>query len=241
MIKFRRLSIVTVNYKNLNGLISTYHSIAQQSAQQDIEWIVIDGDSRDGTKEWLTNLHALFPVKFVSEEDTGIYNAMNKGIELSENEFVIFLNSGDTFFDNSSLLYIFQNIGFNEDIDLLLFGFKYVKKLHFPRPLWWRYWSMPTSHQAMVYSRSILKSNLYNELYSRGGDFEHFLRIVPKLADYKIVSKIISENEVYGSNANMSIVKNEYEKILSEHIPPVLSKCLVNFKFFYLNLRAKLG
>jgi hypothetical protein len=97
---------------------------------------------------------------------------------------------------------------------------------------------MPTSHQAMIYSRDLLTGNPYKEVYSRGGDFEHFLRIAPKLKGYKTIQSILSINEVYGSNANMEIVKKEYQTILSEHISPFMSMILVKFKFFYLNLRA---
>ena len=235
-----QLSIVTINYKNLNGLISTHHSIAQQQCKQGFEWIVIDGDSGDGTKEWLLQLIPQFPLKFISEKDSGIYNAMNKGISLSGGNFVIFLNSGDTFYDDSSVDLILHHIDQSKHIDLLLFGFKYIDKLHLPRPLWWRFWSMPTSHQAMIFSISILKTHPYNESYARGGDFEHFLRIIPDIDGYKSIPLILSINEEYGSNASMKVVKEEYEQILSEHIPPLLSKLVVRFKFFYLNLRTRL-
>jgi putative colanic acid biosynthesis glycosyltransferase len=240
MAKISLLSIVTVNFKNLEGLVSTYQSILNQSNQFAFEWIVIDGGSDDGTKEFISNLSATFPINFISEKDSGIYNAMNKGIALSKNEFILFLNSGDTFYDHSSIDQVIANINGNRDIDLLLFGFKYVNKLHMPRPLWWRYWSMPTSHQAMIYSRDLLHANPYKEVYSRGGDFEHFLRVAPKLKGYKTIPSILSVNEFYGSNANMEIVKKEYEIILSEFISPFMSMLLVKFKFFYLNLRASL-
>lgn len=240
MLQNNKLSIVTINYKNLNGLISTYNSIDSQNNRDHVEWIVIDGKSDDGTLKWLTNLSPIFPLKFISEKDSGIYNAMNKGVFHSRNEYTIFLNSGDTFIDKYSIDHIIHNIKSAKDIDLFLFGFKYINKLHFPRPLWWRYWSMPTSHQALVYSTKLLLLNLYNETYARGGDFEHLLRIVPKLKRFKSIPVILSINEEYGSNVNMSIIRNEYEQILSAHIPAFLSKILVNTKFFYLNLRNKL-
>jgi glycosyltransferase involved in cell wall biosynthesis len=90
------LSIITVVYNNLSGLIHTFESIKLQSCA-DYEWIVIDGGSTDGTKEWLQNLE-LNNLHYLSEKDQGLYDAMNKGISLARGEFIWFMNSGDSIF-----------------------------------------------------------------------------------------------------------------------------------------------
>jgi glycosyltransferase involved in cell wall biosynthesis len=93
-----KLSIITINLNNLDGLKLTYKSIQNQSTKN-IEWIVIDGGSIDGSVQYIEELIRK-PDIFVSESDNGIYHAMNKGTHLANGEYVIFMNSGDQFADN---------------------------------------------------------------------------------------------------------------------------------------------
>lgn len=87
------LSIITVVYNNAAGLKYTFQSINSQT-DKDFEWIVVDGGSGDGTKEWLEQL-VFPPLKFISEKDNGLYDAMNKGLKMATGKFVWFMNSGD--------------------------------------------------------------------------------------------------------------------------------------------------
>jgi glycosyltransferase involved in cell wall biosynthesis len=96
-----KLSIITINYNNASGLQKTMESVFAQTSQE-FEYIVIDGASTDGSKEIIEQFaHHLstspsHPLRWVSEPDTGIYNAMNKGIRMAQGEYIQFLNSGDT-------------------------------------------------------------------------------------------------------------------------------------------------
>lgn len=90
-----KLSIITVCYNNLRGLERTYRSVMEQTVRKDFEWIVVDGASTDGTSEFLQE-HCSEINHYVSESDTGIFNAMNKGIRMASGEYLFFLNSGDT-------------------------------------------------------------------------------------------------------------------------------------------------
>ena len=231
------LSIITINYQHLNGLKHTFQSLLSQKNQENFEWIIVDGGSDDGTVEWLASLKPVFKMKYISETDRGIYHAMNKGILMASNRFVIFLNSGDVFFDTNATEFLDNQISQNKAVDLMLFGFRYANTDHYPRPLWWRFWSLPTSHQAMVYAKDLLIKYPYDEQFSYGGDFEHFLRITPKLSGFLSVKKLLSVNEIYGSNNNLHIVEKEYAKILSAYIPIFLSYTLVKCKFFYIKIR----
>ena len=90
------LSIITINWNNAIGLRKTMHSVFCQRCK-DFEYIVIDGGSTDGSKSVIQRF-AQEPgrcIKWVSESDSGIYNAMNKGIRMATGEYVQFLNSGD--------------------------------------------------------------------------------------------------------------------------------------------------
>ena len=90
-----KLSIVTINRNNAVGLQKTMQSVASQSFR-DFEYIIIDGASTDNSVEVIKNLEAEFDhLKWVSEPDTGIYNAMNKGIRMATGEYVQILNSAD--------------------------------------------------------------------------------------------------------------------------------------------------
>ena len=88
-------SIITINRNNSAGLRQTMESVvAQQNC--DMEYVVVDGASTDGSVEVIKQYAALPRLKWVSEPDSGIYNAMNKGISMSEGDYIVFVNSGDT-------------------------------------------------------------------------------------------------------------------------------------------------
>ena len=98
------LSIVTINYNNLKGLKNTVKSVQSQNFRQ-FEHIIIDGGSSDGSYEFIIRNKELFNF-FISEKDSGIYNAMNKGIQYCSGDYIVFLNSGDVFFSSYTLLQI---------------------------------------------------------------------------------------------------------------------------------------
>lgn len=94
-----RLSIITITYNNLVGLRKTADSVLEQTVS-DFEWVIIDGASTDGTKEYLAAMAAKLQItncklQIISEPDRGIYNAMNKGIRLAQGEYIQILNAGD--------------------------------------------------------------------------------------------------------------------------------------------------
>lgn len=93
------ISVITVNLNNHAGLLKTLSSVESQEFK-DYEHIVIDGGSTDGSIELLYNCGA---VTWISERDSGVYAAMNKGISISTGDWLLYLNSGDRFSDNETL------------------------------------------------------------------------------------------------------------------------------------------
>ena len=90
-----KLSIITINRNNTAGLDKTMRSVATQTFKE-FEYIVIDGASTDGSVEVIKNLEASFShLRWVSEPDSGIYNAMNKGLRMASGDYIQILNSGD--------------------------------------------------------------------------------------------------------------------------------------------------
>lgn len=102
-----KLSIITINYNNAAGLQKTLDSVAIQTSI-DFEHIIVDGASDDGSvkvirtycQSPIANRHK---IRWTSEPDTGVYNAMNKGIKMAQGEYLLFLNSGD-YLINSSVI-----------------------------------------------------------------------------------------------------------------------------------------
>ena len=88
-----KISIITINYNNKSGLEKTIESVLQQT-YDNIEYLVIDGNSTDGSKDVIKKYKHRISY-WVSEPDSGIYNAMNKGGTKATGDYLLFLNSGD--------------------------------------------------------------------------------------------------------------------------------------------------
>ena len=99
-----KVSVVTV-CKNSEAFIERAMKSVIEQTYKDIEYIIIDGDSQDGTREIIDQYSELLS-NFVSEPDSGLYSAMNKGIKLATGEFIYFLNSDDYLFDVN----VFQDV-----------------------------------------------------------------------------------------------------------------------------------
>lgn len=112
-----KLSIITINYNNAAGLKKTLDSVAMQT-YTDFEHIIVDGASTDCSVDVIReyeqslafNLSPLTSsLKWISESDTGVYNAMNKGIRMTKGEYLLFLNSGDFLINKTALEEVFFN------------------------------------------------------------------------------------------------------------------------------------
>lgn len=96
-----KITIITINYNNLEGLKKTIPSVLGQT-YSNIEYILIDGGSTDGSREYLEQFTDRFTY-WVSETDAGIYNAQNKGLKQATGDFILMLNSGDFLADHTVL------------------------------------------------------------------------------------------------------------------------------------------
>jgi glycosyltransferase involved in cell wall biosynthesis len=203
------LSIITINKNNKTGLQKTISSLANLDPR-DFQWVFIDSCSTDGSLE-IANAFAQQNDVLVSEPDSGIYNAMNKGVKLATSPQILFLNSGDTIANEVASI---ETLQLNPKADLTLFGFWIRDHLRMPRNNVWRYWSMPTSHQAMIYSRNLLMQEPFDEQYRFAADFEHYLRVNkrPLLIESRQQALII--NEPYGSDAHLPKLLAEYRDAL---------------------------
>lgn len=167
-----KLSIITINYNDASGLKKTINSVVQQTFI-DLEYIVIDGGSTDGSIEIIEE-NAESINYWISEPDNGIYNALNKGILKSKGDYLLFLNSGDWFFNKDVLSVFMKDLG-NYDI---IYGNKinYYSDDNFMEEkspaivdLYILAFSYSLPHQA-----TIIKRKLFNEL----GLYDESLKIV---------------------------------------------------------------
>jgi glycosyltransferase involved in cell wall biosynthesis len=111
----RKLSVITVTLNAVDALASTMQSVASQKRRGEIEFVVIDGLSVDGTSKFLESSRDNIDV-LVSSKDRSVYDAMNKGIEKSTADWLYFLNAGDTFKNEESLSIVLDAM---DDSDVL--------------------------------------------------------------------------------------------------------------------------
>lgn len=115
-----KISVITVVYNNKKTLEETINSVLSQS-YKNIEYIIVDGKSTDGTLD-IINKYKKNISKFVSEKDNGIYDAMNKGVNMATGDIVYFLNSDDIFYDNNVLEIVVKAFQKNLDYDYIYGG-----------------------------------------------------------------------------------------------------------------------
>lgn len=224
------LSIVTINKDNRVGLQKTIDSLKSLYAR-DYQWVCIDSASTDGSVE-LANQFKIQDDVVISEKDAGIYNAMNKGISIAKGDYILFLNSGDALSPQIKSLDFMKVVAGH---DLALFGF-WIRKTHRkPRSNGWRFWSMPTSHQAIVYSSTLLKQNPFDESYRFAADFEHYLRINRTHLSIYSNDKALIVNEPYGSDAHLPVLLGEYRHALIKNgYPKIWAHFVYWLKTYYL-------
>jgi glycosyltransferase involved in cell wall biosynthesis len=164
-----KLSIITVNLNNEIGLETTIKSVVEQR-WQNFEYLVIDGDSTDESLSVIRKNE--FAINYwISEPDTGIYNAMNKGIKASKGEYLLFLNSGDVLNGVTALNDFINNPLFSGDIIYGDYQFEKGEKIYpdILSPLFFIKSSLP--HQSTFFKRSIFdEMGGYNESYKISAD-----------------------------------------------------------------------
>jgi len=165
--KKRKYSIIVVTYNNADGLSRTLKSIRKLD-YTDREVIVIDGGSKDGTLNIITKNEDLITVS-VSERDTGIYNAMNKGIGHVTGNYVVFMNAGDEFADKDVLSLVSQYHG-----DIILGEDIYggVRRTLKEKMTLYDLLSKGMYHQAVYYRKEVLQKYGFDESYKLIADLK---------------------------------------------------------------------
>ncbi len=217
-----KLSIITVNLNNRQGMLDTIRSVEAQSVK-DFEWIVVDGGSTDGSRELIEDHQASFSC-WVSEPDKGIYNAMNKGIKMSSGEYLLFLNSGDLFHDERVVESIIPSLYGSDFIagDALLVDEKNqcVGKKEAPDVISKFYlMEMSLCHQSTFIKSILLKERPYNEALKIVSDWEQFFfQLIVNGRTYRRVPLIVADYLIGGiSETNKYSLLNERKAIINHY------------------------
>ena len=175
-----KLSVVTIVYNNVRDIERTMLSVLNQT-YHNIEYIVIDGGSTDGTKDIIYNYKSRL-AQFISEPDKGIYDAMNKGLSLATGDYVLFMNSGDELYAPETVAEVFETATsadiyygetemFNEQWETL------GQRRHgVPEHFNWKSfkYGMSISHQAIYVKRSIAEP--FDLKYKYSADIDWIIR-----------------------------------------------------------------
>ena len=217
-----KLSIITVNLNNRDGLQRTIDSVICQTFR-DFEWIVIDGGSTDGSKE-LIEQYADHFAYWVSEPDKGIYNAMNKGIRVAKGEYLQFLNSGDCLYNNTTLDEVFSK-GVKGDI---IYGNCAVRnsnstlhEIHY-KPVFSLKIFLDGSfnHQSSFIKRELFDKELYDETLKIVSDRKFFIRRALEGRVFTHVNHIIATFDTNGiSSTQEALLQKENDKVTAEEVP----------------------
>ena len=171
----RTYTIIVVTRNNVQGLERTLQSIRSLQYSQK-ETIVIDGASTDQTKDIVSNYEDLITT-FVSEKDSGIYNAMNKGIKYIKGDYVVFMNAGDIFANENVLSTVNAHDG-----DIILGSETYggTQRIVKKEMTLYDLLSVGISHQAVYYRKEVLQKYGFDESYKLTADLKSVIEPLVK-------------------------------------------------------------
>jgi len=222
-----KISIITVNWNNAEGLEKTIRSVIKQT-YSDYEFIVIDGASTDTSVDVIKK-YSEYISYWTSEKDSGIFNAMNKGIKISSGDYCYFLNSADILVSENTLANIFQHkkyvapfINGNQINDYGTSTGR-VPALHRPLTLF-DFYKGTIKHQATFIRRDLFdKYGLYDENLKIISDWKFFLQVIGLHDEQPVfVNEDIVIFEWYGMSTNIELTKKHQDerlKVFEECIP----------------------
>lgn len=209
-----KITVVTINYNNLLGLKETVISVLSQDCK-DLEYILIDGGSTDGSSEFIETLCEPKISYWVSERDNGLYDAMNKGLKASSGEYVLFMNSGDKFFSPSSLTHLAEEAdrtGADVIFGSSLYSYPEGYVLRHPQPLDVMAHELPFCHQAVMVRTKLAKEHKFNLDLRFIADYDMFYKLWKSGKTFKRAYKIISIYDASGVSASKNISHRIYEE-----------------------------
>lgn len=240
-----KLSVITIVYNNVRDIERTVKSVVNQT-YPNIEYVVIDGASTDGTLGVLNRYRDRI-AKLLSEPDKGIYDAMNKGLQLATGDYILFMNSGDEIYSSETVANVFASgpgadIYYGETEMINDEGESLGRRRHkAPEQFTWRdfKYGMSISHQAIYIKRSLTEP--YDARYSLSADIAWILQAAKKAKKIVNVRQYVARYLVGGMSKKkhrQSLV--ERFNIMREHyglMPAVFNHVVIAFNFGWYWLR----
>lgn len=211
------ISIITATYNSAETINDTIKSVLCQT-NKDFEYIIVDGGSTDETIDIVKSYESEFSgrLKWVSEKDKGIYDAMNKGIKMASGDIIGILNSDD-YYTSDDILQTIADAFKCQNVDAIYGDIHFIKdgvpdkcvRYYSSRlfsPFWLRFGFMP-AHPSFYCKRDVFdKSGLYRLDYKIGSDYEMMVRLFRK---HKISSRYVPKDFVTmrtggASNSNLN-------------------------------------
>lgn len=235
-----KLSIITINFNNAEGLRKTMESVLSQTFKN-FEYVVVDGASTDSSVD-IIRASALqaegLNLTWISEPDKGIYNAMNKGIRMASGEYLLFLNSGDFLISEDVLEKVFKNECTADilcarcnvsDNDKVIWTSNPPEKVTFGT-----LYMVGLAHQSTFIRKSLFEQyGYYDESFRYNADIEFWYRaIVDNGASTQKIDVITTDYNLDGvseKKKNDPVFIGEHKRILAK---PIYKKILPDYKHY---------
>jgi len=233
-----KISIITINYNDAKGLEKTIKSVVNQTSLE-FEYIVIDGGSIDTSVEVIKRNENNIQY-WISEKDSGIYNAMNKGIKVATGEYLFFLNSGDHLYNNDVIL---KSVQYLQNKDIIYFNVQIIgennsKIVSYPYILRFSdFYSGGICHQSVFVKKTLFDTiGLYDEGLKIVADWKFFILALFKYnCSYKKVNEILStyylggiSSQINNSEERNSVIKEHFIGFVQDYEEFLTNRRLVN-------------
>lgn len=218
-----KLSIITVTYNAEQVIENCLKSIVAQKTSE-VEYLVVDGLSKDKTVQ-IVNEYRSSIDQFVSEKDTGIYDAMNKGWRMAKGEYILFINADDSLNPDAAQA-ILKTISSHPSLDILFFPVnilsqdgnllgQFIPKIDRPDH---SYYSVPACHQGIVMKRSLFEQfKGFDQTFRTIADFDLIISSLKKQATFEVFEFPISSFSIGGQSANPIKYEGELRKLYKKH------------------------
>ena len=224
-----KVSVVTVSYNSKATIEQTIRSVIGQDYQL-IEYIIIDGNSNDGTVQIIEQYSDQIST-FIFEPDKGIYDGMNKGIELACGEWIIFMNSNDTFHDSSVVSKFISRAG---DADIV-YGYctsasngKAIK----PKPLH-KFWKrIPMNHQSTFVRTALHKAYHFDLRYKVSSVYDFFYHCYTSNSKFAYIDEPVAVYDLSGVSSHSFWWLWDYFRIAMKYAGK--KKARVVFRLLYM-------
>ena len=213
-----KITVITVCYNAEKVIEETIKSVVEQS-YKDIEYIIVDGNSRDGTMDIVKKYAVNDGIRYISEPDHGIYDAMNKGIALATGDYLQFLNAGDVFVNNSVVASVVTKI--TEDPADIVYGdiiYRYpdgntnVRVYgQFCSSLFYYLLGDCINHQAIFAKKDCFQKDMFDITYAICADREWMIRIKKAGNSFRALGILICQYSLDEDSASVKH-KDRYEK-----------------------------